>query len=100
MGEPVEMDIPHKLGKAGVHARLDKGIGRIGTMIPGGAVVEHHWEGDTMLFTVQAMGQTIASTIETFENKVHAVIDLPPMMALFANQIKAVLQNEGPKLLK
>ena len=100
MGTPVEMDIPHSLGKAGVHARLDGGIGKIATMIPGGSVVDHRWDGDTMHFTVQAMGQTIASTIETFENKVHAVIDLPPMMALFANQIKAVLQNEGPKLLK
>ncbi|MGN6376451.1 MAG: polyhydroxyalkanoic acid system family protein, partial [Sphingomonas sp.] len=73
MAEPIEMDIPHKLGKAGVHARLDNGIGKIATVIPGGAVVDHRWDGDTIHFTVQAMGQTIASTIETFENKVHAV---------------------------
>jgi hypothetical protein len=100
MGEPVEMDIPHKLGKAGVRARLDKGIGKIGTMIPGGALVDHRWEGDTMLFTVQAMGQRIASRLETFDDKVHAVIDLPPLMALFANQVKAMLQSEAPKLLE
>jgi hypothetical protein len=100
MGEPVEMDIPHKLGKAGVHERLDKGIGKIGTMIPGGAVVDHRWEGDTMHFTVQAMGQTIASRLETFEDKVHAVIDLPPLLALFANQVKAALQKEAPRLLE
>ena len=100
MGVPVEMDIPHNLGKAGVRARLDKGIGRIGTMIPGGALVEHHWEGDTMLFTVQAMGQRIASRLETFEDKVHAAIDLPPLMALFANQVKAMLESEAPKLLE
>jgi hypothetical protein len=100
MAEPVEMDIPHKLGKAGVRARLDKGIGRIGTVIPGGALVDHRWDGDTMHFTVQAMGQTIASRLETFEDKVHAVIDLPPLMALFANQVKAMLQQEAPKLLE
>jgi hypothetical protein len=100
MGVPVEMDIPHKLGKAGVRERLDKGIGRIGTMIPGGALVEHHWEDDTMLFTVQAMGQRIASRLETFEDKVHAAIDLPPLMALFANQVKAMLESEAPKLLE
>ena len=100
MSEPIEMDIPHKLGKAGVHDRLDKGIGKIATMIPGGAMVDHHWEGDTMLFTVQAMGQTIASRLETSESNVHAVIDLPPMMALFANQIKAMLQKDAPKLLE
>ncbi|TPG38962.1 hypothetical protein EAH79_14495 [Sphingomonas koreensis] len=100
MGTPVEMDIPHQLGKAGVRARLDGGIGKISTMIPGGAVVDHRWEGDTMFFTVKAMGQTIGSKLETFEDKVHAIIDLPPMMALFANQIKAALQQEGQKLLK
>jgi hypothetical protein len=100
MGEPVEMDIPHKLGKAGVRARLDKGIGKIATMIPGGAVVDHRWDGDTMHFTVQAMGQTIASRLETFEDKVHAAIDLPPMMALFANQIKAALETQAPKMLE
>jgi hypothetical protein len=100
MGEPIEMDIPHKLGKAGVHERLDKGIGKIATMIPGGAMVDHRWDGDTMHFTVQAMGQTIASRLDTFEDKVHAVIDLPPMMALFANQIKAMLQKDAPKLLE
>lgn len=100
MGQPVEMDIPHKLGKAGVHERLDKGIGRIATMIPGGAVVDHRWDGDTMLFTVEAMGQRIASRLETSESNVHAVIDLPPLMALFANQIKAALQKDAPKLLE
>jgi hypothetical protein len=100
MTAPVEMDIPHKLGKAGVHERLDKGIGKIASAIPGGAVVDHRWEGDTMHFTVQAMGQTIASRLETFENHVHAVIDLPPMMALFANQVKAMLEKEAPKLLQ
>ena len=100
MGEPVEMDIPHKLGKAGVRARLDEGIGKLGTVIPGGALVEHHWQGDTMLFTVQAMGQRIASRLETFEDKVHAVVDLPPLMALFANQVKAALEKEAPKLLE
>jgi hypothetical protein len=100
MGEPVEMDIPHKLGKAGVRTRLDKGIGKIAMMIPGGAVVDHRWDGDTMHFTVQAMGQTIASRLETFEDKVHAAIDLPPMMALFANQIKAALETQAPKMLE
>jgi hypothetical protein len=100
MSEPIEMDIPHKLGKSAVRERLDKGIGKIGTMIPGGAVVDHRWDGDTMHFTVQAMGQSIASRLETFDDKVHAVIDLPPLMALFANQIKAMLQKDAPKLLE
>ena len=100
MGEPIEMDIPHKLGKAGVHERLDKGIGKIATMIPGGAMVDHRWDGDVLHFTVQAMGQRIASRLEPFDAHVHAMIDLPPFLALFADRIRAKLKKDGPKLLK
>ena len=57
MTEPLTLDIAHTLGKAAVRARLDRGIGKIGSVIPGGGEVRHHWEGDTMMFTVAAMGQ-------------------------------------------
>lgn len=100
MSQPVTVDIPHKLGLAGAHAKLDGGIGKLASFIPGGAVTDHHWEGETMHFTVSAMGQTIASRIEVMEDKVHAVIDLPPFLALFADKIRAKLAKDGPALLK
>jgi hypothetical protein len=100
MGTPITLDIPHKLGKDGVRARLDGGIGRIGEKIPGGASVEHRWNGDTMHFTVGAMGQTIASELTIFEDKVHAVVDLPAFLGLFAGAVKAAIEKEAPKLLK
>ncbi len=100
MGNPITLDIPHQLGKAGVRQRLDGGIGRIGEKIPGGATVDHRWDGDTMHFTVQAMGQAIRSELTVFEDKVHAVVDLPAFLGLFAAQVKAVIEKEGPKLLR
>jgi len=100
MSAPIEMDIPHQLGKAGVRARLDSGIGKIGTMIPGGAQVRHDWTGDTMRFVVSAMGQEIAATAEVFEDKVHAIVHLPGLLGMLAGPIKAAIQAEGPKLLK
>jgi hypothetical protein len=100
MGHPIALDIPHSLGKAGVRQRLDGGIGRITEKIPGGGAVQHRWEGDTMHFTVSAMGQTIASTATVFEDKVHAVVDLPPFLALFADKIRAKLAKDAPRLLE
>lgn len=100
MSTPITLDIPHKLGKAGVRQRLDGGIGRIGEKIPGGAVVQHRWDGDTMHFTVQAMGQSIRSELTVFEDKVHAMVDLPALLGLFAGQVRALIEKEGPKLLK
>ena len=94
------IDIPHSLGKAGVRARLDSGIGRIGEKIPGGASVQHRWDGDTLHFTVLAMGQQIASTATVFDSHVHAVVDLPGLLAMLAGPIKAAIQSEAPKLLK
>lgn len=100
MSQPIELDIAHQLGKAGVRARLDGNISRIGEKIPGGATVEHRWEGDTMFFTVGAMGQNIASRLTVFETHVHAVVDLPPFMALFAGMVRGAIEREGPKLLR
>ncbi|HEX8486034.1 polyhydroxyalkanoic acid system family protein [Sphingomonas sp.] len=100
MGTPISLDIPHSLGKEGVRARLDGGIGRIGEKIPGGAQVEHRWDGDVMHFTVAAMGQRIASELTVFEDKVHAVVDLPAFLGLFASKVKEAIAREAPKLLK
>ncbi|KQU48129.1 hypothetical protein ASG67_12365 [Sphingomonas sp. Leaf339] len=100
MGQPIELDIPHSLGKAGVRQRLDGGITRITEKIPGGGHVDHRWEGDTMHFTVSAMGQTIASSATVFEDKVHAVVDLPGFLGLFAGKVRDVIAREAPKLLK
>lgn len=99
MSAPIELDIPHNLGREGVRQRLDGGIGKIGRLIPGGAQVAHGWDGDTMRFVVRAMGQEITSTATIFDDKVHAVVDLPGLLAIFAGPIKAAIEKEAPKLL-
>ncbi|MBR0553562.1 polyhydroxyalkanoic acid system family protein [Stakelama marina] len=100
MAEPITVDIPHKLGRDAARARLDSGIGKLADMFPGGAEVEHRWEGDVMHFTIAAMGQRVASTLQPFDDHVHAVVDLPPFLALFADKIREKLRREGPKLLE
>jgi hypothetical protein len=100
MAQPVTVDIPHKLGRDGARARLAGGVGKIGNMFPGGGTVDERWDGDTLHFTVSAMGQTVASRLEVFEDRVHAEVDLPPMLALFAGKIREKLLREAPKLLE
>jgi hypothetical protein len=97
---PIELDLPHQLGRAAARARIESGIGKLASFVPGGTVSEHHWDGDTLSFAVEAMGQRVASRLTVFEDKVHATFDLPPFLALFADQIRAKLEKEGPKLLK
>ncbi|WP_431469603.1 polyhydroxyalkanoic acid system family protein [Sphingosinithalassobacter sp. LHW66-3] len=100
MPEPITVEIPHGLGRDAAKERIDKGIGKLADMFPGGGTVEHRWEGDTMAFTVEAMDQRIACRLDVEEDKVRAQIDLPPFLALFAEKIRAKLTREGPKLLE
>jgi hypothetical protein len=100
VADPVTVDIPHKLGREGARTRIESGLGKLAGMFPGGTVTEHHWEGDALSFTVQAMGQKVASRLELFDDRVHAVLDLPPFLRLFADKIRAKLQKDGPALLK
>ncbi|WNO54702.1 polyhydroxyalkanoic acid system family protein [Stakelama saccharophila] len=100
MAEPVTVDIPHKLDRATLRDRIERGLGKVADMLPGGTVTEHHWEGDRLQFTVEAMGQRVASTAELFDDRVHLIVDLPPFLALFADKIRDKLQRKGPSLLK
>ena len=63
LSDPITLDIPHKLGREAAKARIGGGIGKLAEMFPGGAAVDHRWEGDTMHFTVAAMGQRVASRL-------------------------------------
>jgi hypothetical protein len=100
MTKPIEVDIPHKLGKAGARARIEHGTSKLADFIPGGAVTQQRWEGDTFHMTVEALGQRVAARIEVQEAKLHAIFDLPPLLAMFGEKIRAKLQKDGGKLLE
>jgi hypothetical protein len=100
VADPITLDIPHKLGRDGARARIGGGVDKLAGMFPGGGHVDKRWEGDVLHFTVSAMGQKVASRLEVFDDKVHAVVDLPPMLALFASKIREKLGKEAPKLLE
>ncbi|WP_375397934.1 polyhydroxyalkanoic acid system family protein [uncultured Sphingomonas sp.] len=100
MSEPITVDIPHKLGLAEARRRIDAGIGQLAGWFPGGAAVDHHWQGDIMAFTVAALGQRVAGRLDVRDERVIATVDLPPFLALFADRIRAKLAKEAPRLLE
>ena len=100
MTQPIEVDLPHKLGKAGARTRIEAGFGKIADFVPGGHVTEHRWQGDTLNFTVEGMGQRVGVSLDVAETNVHARFELPAFLSLFQEQIRAKLQKEGPKLLE
>ena len=100
MGEPVTVNIPHEIGQAEAKNRIGNGIHTLSEYIPGSTLTDHHWEGDDMHCTIEALGQRVGCVMQVREDEVYGIFDLPPMLAMFANAIKAKLQKDAPKMLE
>ena len=100
MTQPIEIDIPHKLGRAAAKERISTSFGRLAEFIPGGHVTEHTWTGDRLDFTVEGMGQRVGVKLDVAEANVHATFELPQFLSMFHDRIRAKLQQEAPKLLE
>ncbi|WP_106638638.1 polyhydroxyalkanoic acid system family protein [Allosphingosinicella vermicomposti] len=101
MTRPLVIDLPHSLGTQEARRRMEGGVGKLSSHIPGGAAdVRHHWEGDSMHLAVTAMGQTVTTRIDVEDKKVHVELVLPGMLGMFAGQIEAYLRGKGGQLLE
>jgi len=100
MQRPIDVDLPHKLGRDEARRRIAGNIHKLEKHIPGGASrVDSSWEGDTLNLQVHAMGQSVDARIDVMEAKVHCRVMLPGMLALFAAPIEAMLTSKGGTLL-
>ena len=100
MERPVEVDLPHKLGKEEARRRIAANMHKLEDHIPGGAThMDSSWSGDDLALNLTAMGQTIAAKITVEETRVRLRVDLPPMLAMFAGPIQSALSAKGKDLL-
>ena len=100
MQRPIDVDIPHQLGRDEAHRRIANNIHKLKDHIPGGAShVDATWSGERLNLTVNAMGQAVEALIDVEDRKVHCRIQLPGMLALFAGPIEALLRQKGDLLL-
>ena len=100
MQAPIQVDLPHKLGRDEARRRIANNIHKLKEHIPGGAQVESSWAGDELDLSVQAMGQAINAKIGVEETVVRVRVLLPGMLAMFAAPIEAMLRNKGNVLLE
>ena len=100
MTQPIEVDLPHKLGKDEARRRIANNVHKLETHIPGGAQVQSGWVGDQLNLDVAAMGQSVTATIDVEETKVRLKVLLPPMLGMFGGLIHAALQSKGGALLE
>ena len=100
MTQPIEVDLPHNLGKDEARRRIANNVHKLETHIPGGAQVQSGWTGDQLNLDVAAMGQQVTATIDVQETKVRLKVLLPPMLGMFSGIIQGALQKSGGALLE
>ncbi|WP_308515601.1 polyhydroxyalkanoic acid system family protein [Sphingomonas flavescens] len=100
MSQPIDVDLPHSLGKDEARRRIANNVHKLTEHIPGGAQVQSGWNGDQLNLDIAAMGQSVAATIDVMETKVHLKVLLPGMLGMFAGVIQGALQKKGSVLLE
>ena len=100
MTQPIDIDLPHNLGKDEAHRRIANNMHKLQEHIPGAAHVQSGWSGDQLNLEVAAMGEKVNATIDVMETKVHLKVLLPGMLGMFSGLIQAALQKKGGALLE
>ena len=100
MTQPIDVDLPHNLGKDEARRRIANNIHKLEQHIPGGAQVQSGWSGDQLNLQVAAMGEAVDATIDVMDTKVHLKVLLPGMLGMFAGVVQAALQKKGDVLLE
>ena len=100
MQRPIDVDLPHKLGREEARRRIAGNFHKLRDHIPGGAShIDEQWSGDRLNLTVHAMGQAVEAVIDVGEANVHCRIQLPGMLAMLSGPIEAMLRAKGSDLL-
>ncbi|HZU52116.1 MAG TPA: polyhydroxyalkanoic acid system family protein [Sphingomicrobium sp.] len=100
MTQPIDVDLPHNLGKEEAKRRIGSNIHKLEQHIPGGAQVQSGWSGDQLNLQIAALGEAVNATIDVRETTVHLKVLLPGMLGMFSSLIQATLQKKGNILLE
>jgi putative polyhydroxyalkanoate system protein len=100
MTQPIDVDLPHSLGKDEARRRIANNIHKLEQHIPGGAQVQSGWSDDQLNLSIAAMGESVNATIDVMDTKVHLKVLLPGMLGMFAGIVQAALQKKGGVLLE
>ena len=97
----IDVTIPHRLTRDEARQRLQSGIARVrGQQFAQFAQVQERWSDYHMDAQVSAMGQTITGRVDVEADCVKLALDLPWLMAVFAEKIRGQIQAEGRKMLE
>ena len=97
----ITITIPHRLTQQEARARLQKGITDLKAQHAASiAQVAETWNGDQMSFRLTAMGQAITGRVDVQPSAIKLDIDLPWLLAAFAEKFRPRIEQEGRRMLE
>ena len=101
MSKPLVVSIPHSLGRDEATRRIKDGIqwakGRYGAVV---SVSQEDWAGNALAFRVAMLGQAAAGTVLVSEGEATLSIELPWLLARFADKAQAIIQRQAHLMLE
>lgn len=92
--------IPHKLSRADAKRRIQEAMGEIRRQAaPVVSNVQENWNGDSMAFSANAMGQTISGRVDVEDRAVQLEVALPWMLAALGGAVTGHIEQQCRKLL-
>jgi hypothetical protein len=100
MSKPLVVSIPHSLGKAEATRRITEGVtwarSKYGALA---SISTTEWTNSQMAFRVGVLGQSAEGTISVTETEATVSVQLPWLLARFADKAQALVQQQGQLLL-
>jgi hypothetical protein len=97
----VTVSIPHKLSQEEARQRIVRGLAKLQTEQAAKlAQVQESWTGNHLDFSLSAMGQALSGRVDVDPDKIRLEVDLPWMLAMFAEKFRPRIEEEGRKMLE
>ena len=97
----VNVSIPHRLSPDEARTRIQNTLTGLKSQHAAKlAQVDERWSGNHMDFRLAVMGQAVTGRVDVRDTSVDLAIDLPWMLAMFADRFRGEVQREGTKLLE
>jgi hypothetical protein len=97
----ITVNIPHRLTQDDARARIQKGVADLraqhGAKL---AAVEETWTNNQLDFKLSVMGQSLSGRADVLPNAVKLEVDLPWLLAAFAEKFRPRIEQEGRKMLE
>jgi putative polyhydroxyalkanoate system protein len=101
VNKTISVSIPHRLTQEQARERLKSGIADLRTKYAAQVSnLQETWTGDRMDFKLSAVGQSLSGRIHVLADAVKLELDLPWLLAAFAEKLRPHVEREGRKMLE